>query len=133
MKRRAAILPQYDGVTNWHELPADVREREGIRQLVVFIDEAAALMLLKDLKGLDKNDPKVAAAIAVNQAKTNFKMTLDDLAREARFVGIRLILGFQRPTRASSTAQLGQTSDDGAVEDAGQAAEAGVPPDGVPW
>lgn len=97
MKRRASILPQYDGVTNWHELPADVREREGIRQLVVFIDEAAALMLLKDLKGLDKNDPKVAAAIAVNQAKTNFKMTLDDLAREARFVGIRLILGFQRP------------------------------------
>ncbi|MEZ3155937.1 FtsK/SpoIIIE domain-containing protein [Microbacterium sp. BWR-S6Y] len=97
MKRRASILPQYDGVTNWHELPADVREREGIRQLVVFIDEAAALMLLKDLKGLDKNDPKVAAAIAVNQAKTNFKMTLDDLARESRFVGIRLILGFQRP------------------------------------
>lgn len=97
MKRRAAILPLHDGVTNWHELPATVREREGIRQLIVFIDEAAALMLLKDLKGLDKNDPKVAAAIAVNQAKTNFKMTLDDLAREARFVGIRLVLGFQRP------------------------------------
>lgn len=101
-RRRADILlAQENGATNWHQIPADVREREGITPLVVFIDEYTALTVMRDIpKGAPKDDPKVLRATAENAAKANIVLTMDDLAREVRFVGVRLFVGLQRADAA---------------------------------
>lgn len=101
-RRRADILlAQENGATNWHQIPADVREREGIKPLTVFIDEYTALTVMRDVpKQAQKDDPKVVRALAENAAKANIVLTMDDLAREVRFVGIRLFVGLQRADAA---------------------------------
>lgn len=101
-RRRAdVLLAQENGATNWHQIPADVREREGIKPLTVFIDEYTALTVMRDVpKQAQKDDPKVVRALAENAAKANIVLTMDDLAREVRFIGIRLFLGLQRADAA---------------------------------
>lgn len=101
-RRRAdVLLAQENGATNWHQIPADVRDREGIKPLTVFIDEYTALTVMRDVpKQAQKDDPKVVRALAENAAKANIVLTMDDLAREVRFIGIRLFLGLQRADAA---------------------------------
>lgn len=95
-RRRADLVLEYGGAS-WHDIPADVRERERVVPLVAVVDEYAALTALRDIpKGADKDDPKVVAAQEVNAAKSNVMMVMDDITREMRFVGIRVVLGLQR-------------------------------------
>ncbi|EXJ50751.1 type IV secretory system conjugative DNA transfer family protein [Microbacterium sp. MRS-1] len=95
-RRRADLVLEYGGAS-WHDIPADVRARERVVPLVAVVDEYAALTALRDIpKGADKEDPKVVAAQEVNAAKSNVMMVMDDITREMRFVGIRVVLGLQR-------------------------------------
>lgn len=95
-RRRADLVLEYGGAS-WHDIPADVRARERVVPLVAVVDEYAALTTLRDIpKGADKEDPKVVAAQEVNAAKSNVMMVMDDITREMRFVGIRVVLGLQR-------------------------------------
>lgn len=96
-QRRSNILNDFQGLTSWHELPPEVLERENIRQLIVFVDEFTALTTIREFKGLPKDHPKVKKAAPMNEAKASVMMATDDIAREMRFVGIRLVLGLQRP------------------------------------
>lgn len=93
--RRQQILRMH-GVGHWAELPADVREREDIVPMTVVFDEAASLLETdKAIAGLDavlKEEMETELA-----AKGLMKLRLKKLGREARNVGIFLVLGVQRP------------------------------------
>lgn len=93
--RRQQILRAH-GVGNWAELSKDVREREDVVPMTVVIDEAASLLETdKAIAGLDEAlKEEMEAELA---AKGLMKLRLKKLGREARNVGIFLILGLQRP------------------------------------
>lgn len=95
--RRKAVLRREVAV-KWSDLSADVRQREGIRPLIVLLDEYGSLALDATVpKGLDKSDPLVTQAVALNASKAVVKELVGRVAREARFVGIHLMIALQRP------------------------------------
>lgn len=96
--RRQKVLMEH-GIGNWANLPADVRERENIRPLTIIIDEAASLLeeSKANLTALDKTDPLRIEFEADKVAKAVIKLYLGKLGREARNVGLFLVLGLQRP------------------------------------
>lgn len=95
--RRKGVLKREVAV-KWSDLDPDVREREGIRPLLVLLDEYGSLALDATVpKGLDKADPLVIQAQELNAAKAVVKELVGRVAREARFVGIHLAIALQRP------------------------------------
>ena len=96
--RRQKVL-QAHGIGFWAKLPADVRAAEGIRPVTVIIDEAASLLedSSANLSALDKDDPLRVEFEQDRVAKTIIRLYLGKLGREARNVGIHMVLGVQRP------------------------------------
>lgn len=79
-------------------MPADVREREGVRPVSLIIDELASLLAEAAVpKGLPKDDPDVLEAQELNGHKAILSLYVGKIARELRFVGIHLLLAMQRP------------------------------------
>lgn len=98
--RRKSVLKRERRV-KWSDLPEDVREQEGIRPLMLVIDEVSSLFLLPETpKGLDRDHPLIVAATELAGQKAVIKDYTGKIARELRFVGVFLCLGTQRPDAA---------------------------------
>lgn len=97
--RRKKILVARDEAF-WADLPADLRERERIRPLMVIIDEFTSLVLpiVMD-KNMEKQlEPEeIERTEMINAAKARIKFYAAKIAREARFVGVHLAIATQRP------------------------------------
>lgn len=99
-QRRKPMLLQH-GAVKWDELPAAVREAEGVRPVSLIIDELASLLAEAVVpKGLPKDDPDVLDAQELNGHKAILSLYIGKIARELRFVGIHLLLAMQRPDAA---------------------------------
>ena len=97
VRRRRDVLHAH-GEVKWQDLPKHVREAEQIRPLSLLFDEvASALIAGVPPRGLDKGHPLVCEAEERLAATSELRLLLGKLAREARFVGISLVLGIQRP------------------------------------
>lgn len=97
--RRKAVL-QREGEVKWSDLPPQVRATERIRPLTVLVDEASSLFIPPDTKvvnALPKDDPEREELTAQAADKAMIKLLVGKLAREARFVGVHLQIGTQRP------------------------------------
>lgn len=99
VERRKRIL-QREGEVKWSDVTASVRDRERIRPVVVVVDEATSLLVLPDTKvvnSLPKESAERAELEELVADKAMIRYLLGKLAREARFVGIHLLIGAQRP------------------------------------
>jgi hypothetical protein len=97
--RRKAVL-QREGEVKWSDLSPAVRATERIGPLTVLVDEASSLFIPPDTKvvnALPKDDPEREALTAQAADKAMVKLLVGKLAREARFVGVHLQIGTQRP------------------------------------
>jgi len=97
--RRKAVL-QREGEVKWSDLSPEVRSAERIGPLTVLVDEASSLFIPPDTKvvnALPKDDPEREALTAQAADKAMVKLLVGKLAREARFVGVHLQIGTQRP------------------------------------
>lgn len=95
--RRKDLLLQH-GAVKWSDLPADVRDEHAIRPVLVIVDEASSLVLQEQLpKGLPAKHPTAQAITARNIARAEILDLMGRIAREARFAGVHLCLGIQRP------------------------------------
>ncbi|SDO00275.1 FtsK/SpoIIIE family protein [Cryobacterium flavum] len=95
--RRKAILQEH-GEVKWSDLSPEVRERENVHPVLIVIDEFGSLVLGEDVpKGLPKDSPYVVEAETKNAAKSIIRTLTGRIAREARFAGLHLALGIQRP------------------------------------
>jgi len=90
------------GVNFWAKLPKELREREGIRPLVLILDEYKSLLAEVDVPKMAKgsSDPELEAEIAEAQALVNAKATISlyvgKLAREMRAWGVYTWLALQK-------------------------------------
>jgi len=97
--RRKAVL-QREGEVKWSDLSPEVRAAERIGPLTLLVDEASSLFIPPDTKvvnALPKDDPEREALTAQAADKAMVKLLVGKLAREARFVGVHLQIGTQRP------------------------------------
>lgn len=98
--RRKAILQEH-GEVKWSDLSPEIRERENVHPVLIVIDEFGSLVLGEDVpKGLPKDSPYVVEAETKNAAKSIIRTLTGRIAREARFAGLHLALGIQRPDAA---------------------------------
>lgn len=96
--RRQKVLMKH-GIGFWRDLPDEVREAENIHPLTVIIDECNSLLEESkiNLSALDKDDPERIEFEEEKVGKAKIKLRLSKLGREARNVGIHIVLGLQRP------------------------------------
>lgn len=95
--RRKELLLAH-GAVKWSDLPEPVRDEHGIRPVLVIVDEASSLVLQEAMpKGLPKGHPTGEQITARNIARAEILDLMGRIAREARFAGIHLCLGIQRP------------------------------------
>lgn len=96
VEKRKALNSQY-GATKIDELPAEVRPH----RIMVMIDEFTSLLGSSPVPP-KSDDPEVAAArdevIAENGARAQVGTMAGKIAREARSVGVHLVLGTQKLT-----------------------------------
>lgn len=96
VEKRKALNDQY-GATKIDELPAEVRPH----RIMVMIDEFTSLLGSSPVPP-KSDDPEVAAArdevIAENGARAQVGTMAGKIAREARSVGVHLVLGTQKLT-----------------------------------
>lgn len=98
--RRKAVLQRYSEV-KWSDLPVEVRRQENIHPMTVIIDEFGSLVLPEPVpKALDKDHPYVTEANERNSSRAIIQAVSGRIAREARFAGIHLAIGIQRPDAA---------------------------------
>jgi len=104
---RRRILCRDHGAPGWTDLPADVRAAEGIRPMLVVVDEYVSTVLPRTVpKGLPKDHPLLEEITEVNIAKAITAELTGRIAREARFVGIHLALAMQRPDAAVISGEM---------------------------
>lgn len=95
--RRRAVL-QREEIAKWADLPAAVREAEGIVPVLAVIDEFGSLVLQDEsAKTLPKGHPMREAAETENISRAVILSLTARLAREARYAGIHLAIAIQRP------------------------------------
>ncbi|WP_297741193.1 FtsK/SpoIIIE domain-containing protein [uncultured Tessaracoccus sp.] len=95
--RRKSVLQQY-GEVKWSDLNPEVRRAERIHPTTVIVDEYGSLVMQEPVpKGLEKDHPYVTEANERNAARSIIASITGRIAREARFVGIHLSIGLQRP------------------------------------
>lgn len=99
VEKRKALNKKY-GATKIDELPEDVRPR----RIMVLIDEFTSLLGASPVPP-KSDDPEVAAArdevIAENDARAQVGTMAGKIAREARSVGVHLVLGTQKLAAAT--------------------------------
>jgi len=95
--RRKALIKKME-VSNWAELPEELRRRENVSPLLVVVDEYGSLALDEPIpKGLAKDDPYLLEAVERNSQRSIIQSIVGKIAREYRFVGIFLSIATQRP------------------------------------
>lgn len=95
--RRRAFLKKYK-IGNWTKLTPEQRAEGGIRPLSIFYDEYENSIVARTApKALDKEHPLVLAAQAHNISVDFIKQYMPQLAKEARSVGIHLVVATQTP------------------------------------
>lgn len=100
LQRRREIIISH-GAESWADLPADLRRREHIVPWLILIDEyVSTVVSITPPKGLDKAHPIATRIAEANLIKAQIGFLVGNLAREARFAGIHLALGAQRPDAA---------------------------------
>lgn len=104
--RRKAVLQQY-GEVKWSDLNPQVRRAERIHPVTVVLDEYGSLVMEEPIpKGLGKDHPYVVDAQERNAARAIVASITGRVAREARFVGIHLSIGLQRPDAAIVSGEM---------------------------
>jgi hypothetical protein len=98
--RRRRVLHEH-GAVKWQELSPETRIAENVAPMLLLVDELSSMLIAGAVpKGLAKTHPLVKEAEARLAATSTLQLYLGKLAREARFVGISLLLGIQRPDAA---------------------------------
>ncbi|HEX9088397.1 MAG TPA: FtsK/SpoIIIE domain-containing protein, partial [Arthrobacter sp.] len=99
MGRRKELLRTHSvSVSRWVELPESVLAAENVRPILVVIDEYASTVTPYPVpKSLDKESEEFLEVLAHNATADRIKRLTAKLLREARFVGIHLVISTQRP------------------------------------
>ena len=96
-QRRKSVLRAYEA-GKWSDLPADVRRRERVAPTLVIIDEYVSTVIEARVPpALARDDPRREELEAANAQRAGIALVVGKLAREARYVGIHLVLAAQRP------------------------------------
>lgn len=93
--RRLDIMDDLD-IAKWTDLPADLREREGIRPLLLVVDELSGVAKMRPVPKMAKpGSPAYDVPFGINEKKERIFMALSTILAECRFVGVHCLLGNQ--------------------------------------